>query len=159
MEQKAPKEEIFNRREANSITQLAYSDKVICCVECKEDFTWTVDEQLFFQKKGLFSRPKRCKSCKKNPIINTIVANSILPTPEPKKEIVPTEILFNVVGNGRKKIIMTPRNIEMLEQKGKVKLGFTKNQNVSILNASCLMTQESLLTLEAGSVLTFIIKK
>jgi len=152
-------------RELNRLNELtnnlSYSDKLVCCVECKIDFTWSVGEQIFFEKKGLFSRPKRCKGCRKKltniPIDNTNTTRPILP--EPKKEI-HAEILLNIVGNGKKKIIMTSRNIEMLEQKGKVKLGFSKNQNISILYASCPLTQSTLLTLEAASVLTFLpIKK
>ena len=41
-----------------------YQDRPINCVDCGEDFTWTVGEQVFFHDKGLKNEPKRCKPCK-----------------------------------------------------------------------------------------------
>ena len=41
-----------------------YQDRSIVCVDCGEDFTWTVGEQVFFHDKGLRNEPKRCKPCK-----------------------------------------------------------------------------------------------
>ncbi len=41
-----------------------YQDRPITCVDCGEDFTWTVGEQVFFHDKGLKNEPKRCKPCK-----------------------------------------------------------------------------------------------
>jgi len=51
-------------------------DKFINCVDCEEDFVWTVGEQTFFRDKGLQNEPKRCKSCKqkKNERLNAIIA-------------------------------------------------------------------------------------
>lgn len=40
-------------------------DRAIKCVDCKDDFVWTVGEQTFFRDKKLDNPPKRCKSCKK----------------------------------------------------------------------------------------------
>ena len=41
-----------------------YQDRSIKCVDCGEDFIWTVGEQVFFHDKGLRNEPKRCKPCK-----------------------------------------------------------------------------------------------
>src|ERR1051325_7939821 len=38
-----------------------YQDRSIPCVDCGEQFTWTVGEQVFFHDKGLKNEPKRCK--------------------------------------------------------------------------------------------------
>lgn len=39
-------------------------DKSINCIDCSNDFIWTVGEQTFFRDKGLQNPPKRCKPCK-----------------------------------------------------------------------------------------------
>jgi len=41
-----------------------FQDRLITCVDCAENFIWTVGEQIFFHDKGLKNEPKRCKSCK-----------------------------------------------------------------------------------------------
>ena len=41
-----------------------YQDRSIGCIDCGEDFIWTVGEQEFFHDKGLKNEPKRCKPCK-----------------------------------------------------------------------------------------------
>ena len=41
------------------------TDMSIRCIDCAEDFTWTVGEQSFYRDKGLENPPKRCKPCKK----------------------------------------------------------------------------------------------
>lgn len=38
-------------------------DKIINCVDCKQDFILTVGEQEFFTAKQL-ALPKRCKECR-----------------------------------------------------------------------------------------------
>lgn len=54
----------------NGITEKALSadavleDKPIRCIDCSQDFIWTVGEQTFFRDKGLQNPPKRCKPCK-----------------------------------------------------------------------------------------------
>ena len=40
-------------------------DRTINCIDCEDDFVWTVGEQTFFRDKKLDNPPKRCKSCKK----------------------------------------------------------------------------------------------
>lgn len=42
----------------------ALDDKSIHCIDCSQDFIWTVGEQVFFRDKGLQNPPKRCKPCK-----------------------------------------------------------------------------------------------
>lgn len=39
-------------------------DVNINCVDCMQDFVWTVGEQVFFRDKGLQNPPKRCRKCK-----------------------------------------------------------------------------------------------
>ncbi|HKP35320.1 MAG TPA: zinc-ribbon domain containing protein [Pyrinomonadaceae bacterium] len=41
-----------------------FQDRGIKCVDCGEQFVWTVGEQVFFHDKGLKNEPKRCKTCK-----------------------------------------------------------------------------------------------
>ncbi len=40
-------------------------DESILCVDCGQNFIWTVGEQCFFRDKHLENPPKRCKDCKK----------------------------------------------------------------------------------------------
>src|SRR5262245_46356821 len=39
-------------------------DKTIKCVDCGEDFIFTVGEQEFYREKGLTHWPTRCKRCR-----------------------------------------------------------------------------------------------
>jgi CxxC-x17-CxxC domain-containing protein len=51
----------------HAVEQLAndeFQDLEIHCVDCKENFIWTVGEQVFFRDKGLQNPPKRCRKCK-----------------------------------------------------------------------------------------------
>ena len=41
-------------------------DRVIKCVDCGEDFTFTVGEQEFYRDHGLTNAPTRCKRCREN---------------------------------------------------------------------------------------------
>jgi CxxC-x17-CxxC domain-containing protein len=45
-------------------TVYEYTDKVLRCMDCNEEFIFTAGEQLFFADKGLKNDPKRCKPCK-----------------------------------------------------------------------------------------------
>ena len=38
-------------------------DKVLICVDCNEEFVFTVSAQEYFLEKGFTEEPKRCKSC------------------------------------------------------------------------------------------------
>jgi CxxC-x17-CxxC domain-containing protein len=41
-------------------------DRVIKCVDCGEEFTFTVGEQEFYRDHGLTNTPTRCKRCREN---------------------------------------------------------------------------------------------
>jgi CxxC-x17-CxxC domain-containing protein len=64
----------FNQKTFADNSEIA--DKNILCIDCGEDFNWTVGEQVFFRDKGLQNPPKRCKGCKqaKNERIAAITA-------------------------------------------------------------------------------------
>lgn len=70
-ENTAPSPAEWNQAETGEL-----QDKFITCVDCGEDFLWTVGEQTFFRDKGLQNEPKRCKACKqkKNERLNAIIA-------------------------------------------------------------------------------------
>ena len=46
-----------------SIDQINSVDKVLTCLDCGREFTFTAGEQRYFWAKGL-SEPKRCKPCR-----------------------------------------------------------------------------------------------
>lgn len=50
-------------------------DVEIVCIDCGNNFLWTIGEQVFFRDKGLQNPPKRCKDCKKakNERLNVIL--------------------------------------------------------------------------------------
>ena len=50
-------------------------DANIYCIDCGQDFIWSIGEQLFFRDKGLQNPPKRCRDCKqaKNKRLNAIL--------------------------------------------------------------------------------------
>ena len=39
-------------------------DKTIVCMDCGNEFTFTVREQEFYEEKGFTNEPKRCKECR-----------------------------------------------------------------------------------------------
>ncbi len=39
-------------------------DKTLVCVDCGQEFIFTVGEQEFYKEKQLASEPKRCKACR-----------------------------------------------------------------------------------------------
>ncbi len=43
---------------------MEFTDRVLKCVDCGEEFIFTAGEQLFFQDKQFQNDPKRCKPCK-----------------------------------------------------------------------------------------------
>ena len=43
---------------------MALSDKTLTCVECGNEFTFTVGEQEFFASKGFTNEPGRCTQCR-----------------------------------------------------------------------------------------------
>jgi len=41
-----------------------FSDKIIVCKDCGQNFTFTASEQEFFAEKGFTNEPQRCKDCR-----------------------------------------------------------------------------------------------
>lgn len=41
-----------------------FEDKVLKCVDCGCDFTFTAGEQEFYQERGFQNEPTRCKECR-----------------------------------------------------------------------------------------------
>lgn len=64
----------FNKKTFADESDLADTD--ILCIDCGENFIWTIGEQVFYRDKGLKNPPKRCKDCKqaKNERLATIAA-------------------------------------------------------------------------------------
>lgn len=42
---------------------MAFQNQTIQCKDCGTEFTWTAEEQEFYQEKG-FNAPLRCKDCR-----------------------------------------------------------------------------------------------
>jgi CxxC-x17-CxxC domain-containing protein len=40
-----------------------YSDKVLTCADCSQDFVFTASEQEFYATRG-FTEPRRCSACR-----------------------------------------------------------------------------------------------
>ncbi len=40
-----------------------FIDKILICIECKEEFVFTASAQEYFAGKGFMDDPRRCKSC------------------------------------------------------------------------------------------------
>jgi hypothetical protein len=40
-----------------------FKDKILLCVDCTEEFVFTISAQEYFAQKGFNEDPKRCKSC------------------------------------------------------------------------------------------------
>jgi len=43
---------------------MSFEDKTLTCADCGASFTFTVQEQEFFQQKGYTNEPKRCPTCR-----------------------------------------------------------------------------------------------
>ena len=43
---------------------MSFQDKSLECSDCGATFTFTAEEQEFFQSKGYTNEPKRCQSCR-----------------------------------------------------------------------------------------------
>ena len=41
-----------------------FADETLACRDCEADFTFTVEEQEFFEEKGYTNKPVRCKECR-----------------------------------------------------------------------------------------------
>lgn len=77
----------------NDIADIAeeLKDLFIRCIDCAQDFIWTIGEQVFFHDKKLLNPPKRCKECKKakNRRLEAIARNRV--TGKPHKIEVPAQ--------------------------------------------------------------------
>ncbi len=43
---------------------MAFEDKTIQCSDCGKEFTFSVEDQEFFQSKGYTNEPRRCPDCR-----------------------------------------------------------------------------------------------
>ncbi|MBN1367340.1 MAG: zinc-ribbon domain containing protein [Dehalococcoidales bacterium] len=43
---------------------MSFQDKSLTCADCGATFTFTAQEQEFFQSKGYTNEPKRCPTCR-----------------------------------------------------------------------------------------------
>lgn len=43
---------------------MGLENKTLNCADCGADFTFSVEDQEFFQSKGYTNEPKRCPSCR-----------------------------------------------------------------------------------------------
>jgi len=43
---------------------MSFQDKSLQCSDCGATFTFSVEEQEFFQSRGYINEPKRCPSCR-----------------------------------------------------------------------------------------------
>ena len=43
---------------------MSFEDKSLNCSDCGATFTFSVEEQEFFQSRGYTNEPKRCPSCR-----------------------------------------------------------------------------------------------
>ena len=41
-----------------------FQDKVLTCVDCGQEFTWSAAEQHFSSEKGFMSEPSHCRECR-----------------------------------------------------------------------------------------------
>ncbi len=40
-----------------------FQDKILICVDCKEEFVFSIGAQEYFAEHGFTEEPKRCRSC------------------------------------------------------------------------------------------------
>jgi CxxC-x17-CxxC domain-containing protein len=43
---------------------MSFQEKTLKCADCGTDFSFTAEEQEFYQSKGYTNEPKRCPSCR-----------------------------------------------------------------------------------------------
>ncbi len=48
----------------DSTTNIMFQSKTIVCIECGNNFDFSVDEQKFFHNHGFINQPKRCPNCR-----------------------------------------------------------------------------------------------
>ncbi len=40
-----------------------FQDKILICVDCKEEFAFTISAQEYFAERGFTEDPRRCRTC------------------------------------------------------------------------------------------------
>lgn len=45
---------------------MVFTEKMLVCRDCGEEFAFTVGEQEFYAEKGFQNEPKRCLDCRRN---------------------------------------------------------------------------------------------
>lgn len=50
--------------------EMTMENKTIICIQCEEEFEFTVDDQLRYEKMN-FDEPRRCPDCRKNKLKRT----------------------------------------------------------------------------------------
>lgn len=40
-----------------------FQDRILICVDCKEEFAFTIGAQEYFAERGFTDEPKRCRTC------------------------------------------------------------------------------------------------
>lgn len=50
-------------RNNEPVSTQTFNDQILTCSDCGTDFTWTANEQEFYQSKG-FQAPRRCRECR-----------------------------------------------------------------------------------------------
>lgn len=147
-------------------------DVFLTCRVCTEKFTWSAGEQIFYLKHK-FSRPKRCKECRKDNVsagtllvvpeekIEVILKNSEKVSQREKKQRTGTRTLkLSVEGNGKKKMIVVNRDFQAIKQAGAAKLGMNAKKDIKIqTKKGVLVTSNTLSLLEDGCILCFTIQK
>ncbi len=43
---------------------IEFTDRILYCRDCNQEFTFTAGEQEFFESRGLTNTPSRCPSCR-----------------------------------------------------------------------------------------------
>ena len=51
-------------RPENRESIMAFTDRILYCRDCNQEFTFTAGEQEFFESRGLTNAPSRCPSCR-----------------------------------------------------------------------------------------------
>jgi len=48
---------------AGQMPQGEFTDAILICVDCEEEFVFTASAQQYFAERGFTEPPKRCKAC------------------------------------------------------------------------------------------------
>ena len=55
---------LLRKRCAMGVSNQVYTDQLITCVDCGQQFTFTAGEQEFYAQKGFQNKPSRCPDCR-----------------------------------------------------------------------------------------------